>query len=113
LHENAFTNIGFAIAKACSLLAHYPKGKAKQHIIVVSDGDATAPHPSPEKYALSQAAVASRRSITISSVCIAQQSSNPDLMRKIAKIGKGRTYLVGAEELPSAILEEALSAHAT
>ena len=113
LHENAFTNIGFAIAKACSLLAHYPKGKAKQHIIVVSDGDATAPHPSPEKYALSQAAVASRRSITISSVCIAQQSSNPDLMRKIAKIGKGRTYLVGAEELPSALLEEALSAHAT
>jgi Mg-chelatase subunit ChlD len=112
LHENAFTNIGFAIAKACSLLARYPKGKAKQHIIVVSDGDATAPHPSPEKYALSQAAVASRRSITISSVCIAQQSSNPDLMRKIAKIGKGRTYFVGAEELPSAVLQEALSAHA-
>ena len=112
LHENAFTNIGFAIAKACSLLARYPKGKAKQHIIVVSDGDATAPHPSPEKYTLSQAAVASRRSITISSVCIAQQSSNPDLMRKIAKIGKGRTYFVGAEELPSAILQEALSAHA-
>jgi Mg-chelatase subunit ChlD/MoxR-like ATPase len=112
LHENAFTNIGFAIAKACSLLAHYPKGKAKQHIIVVSDGDATAPHPSPEKYTLSQAAVASRRSITISSVCIAQQSSNPDLMRKIAKIGKGRTYFVGAEELPSAILQEALSVHA-
>jgi Mg-chelatase subunit ChlD len=113
LHENAFTNIGFAIAKACSLLAHYPKGKAKQHIIVVSDGDATAPHPSPEKYALSQAAVASRRSITISSVCIAQQSSNPELMRKIAKIGKGRTYFVGAEELPSAILQEALSVHAS
>lgn len=112
LHENAFTNIGFAIAKACSLLARYPKGKAKQHIIVVSDGDATAPHPSPEKYTLSQAAVASRRSITISSVCIAQQSSNPDLMWKIAKIGKGRTYLVGAEELPSAMLQEALSAHA-
>jgi len=112
LHENAFTNIGFAIAKACSLLARYPKGKAKQHIIVVSDGDANAPHPSPGRYALSQAAVASRRSITISAVCIAQQSSNPDLMRKIAKIGKGRTYFVGAEELPSAILQEAVYVHA-
>ncbi len=112
LHENAFTNIGFAIAKACSLLARYPKGKAKQHIIVVSDGDATAPHPSPERYTLRQAAVASRRSISISSVCIAQESSNPDLMQKIAKIGKGGTYFVGAEELPSVILQEAISAHA-
>ena len=112
LHENAFTNIGFAIAKACSLLARYPKGKAKQHIIVVSDGDANAPQPSPGRYALSQAAVASRRSITISAACIAQQSSNLDLMHKIAKIGKGRTYFVGAEELPSAILQETLTVHA-
>jgi len=112
LHENAFTNIGFAIAKACSLLAHYPRGKAKQHIIVVSDGDANVPQPSPGKYALSQAAVASRRSITISAVCIAQQSSNLDLMHKIARIGKGRMYLVGAEDLPSAILQETLAVHA-
>jgi Mg-chelatase subunit ChlD len=112
LHENAFTNIGFGVKKAYSLLAHYPKGKARQHIILVSDGDATAPHPSPQKYALNQAAIASRRSITISTACIAQQSCDPDLMRKIAKIGKGRTYFVGAEELPSTILREALSVHA-
>lgn len=112
LHENAFTNIGSAINKAYSLLARYPKGKARQHIILVSDGDATAPHPSPQKYALNQAAVASRRSITISSVCISQQSYDPDLMRKIAKIGKGRIYFVGAEELPSVMLREAFSAHA-
>ena len=112
LHENAFTNIGFAIAKACSLLTRYPKGKAKQHIILVSDGDANAPEPSPGKYALRQAAVASRRSISISSVCLAQQSSNPDLMRRIARIGKGRTYFVGADELPSVILQEAISIHA-
>jgi len=112
LHENAFTNIGFGVKKAYSLLAHYPKGKARQHIILVSDGDATAPHPSPQKYALSQAAIASRRAITISTACIAQQSCSPDLMQKIAKIGKGRTYFVGAEELPSTILRETLSVHA-
>jgi Mg-chelatase subunit ChlD/MoxR-like ATPase len=112
LHENAFTNIGFSIKKACSLLAHYPKGKARQHIILVSDGDATAPHPSPQKYALSQAAIASRRAITISTVCIAQQSCSPDLMHRIAKIGRGRTYFVGADELPSTILRETFSVHA-
>lgn len=110
LHENAFTNVGFAISKACNLLAHHPKGKAKQHIIIISDGDATAPHPSPEKYALRQAAIASHRGISISSVCIVQQSANPDLMRRIARIGKGRIYYVGAEELPYTLVEEALTA---
>jgi Mg-chelatase subunit ChlD len=112
LHENAFTNIGFGISKACILLAHHPKGKAKQHIILISDGDATAPHPSPPKYALRQAAAAARQGISISSVCIAQQTSNPELMRRIAKIGKGRTYCVGAEELTPTLLEEAVAARA-
>lgn len=112
LHENAFTNIGFAFSKASTLLARHPKGKAKQHVILISDGDATAPHPSPEKYTLRQAAILSRRGISISAVCIAQESSNPDLMRKIAKIGKGRLYFVGAEELSSALVEEAFSVHA-
>ena len=112
LHENAFTNIGYGILKTCDLLAHHPKGKAKQHIILISDGDATAPHPSPERFALRQAATAARRGITISCVCIAQESSNPELMRRIAKIGKGRIYLVGAEELTTALLEETTTLHA-
>ena len=112
LHENAFTNIGYGILKTCDLLAHYPKGKAKQHIILISDGDATAPHPSPERFALRQASAATRRGITISCVCIAQESSNPELMRRIAKIGKGRIYLVGAEELTTTILEETTTLHA-
>jgi Mg-chelatase subunit ChlD len=111
LHENAFTNIGAGLKKAYSLLAHHPKGKARQHIILVSDGDATAPHPSPQRYALRQAAVAARRSITISTTCIAQLSCSPDLMQKIAKIGRGRTYFVGADQLPSAVLKETLLAH--
>ena len=111
LHENAFTNIGFGISKACTLLAHHPKGDAKQHIILISDGDATAPHPSPQRHALRQASSVRRRGITISSVCIAQQTADPELMRRIAKIGKGRLYYIGAEELASALLEEAEFLH--
>ena len=113
LHENAFTNIGYGILKTCDLLAHHPKGKAKQHIILISDGDATAPHPSPEKSALRQAAMAARRGITISCICITQESSNPELMRRIARVGKGRIYTVGIEELTTTMLEEAVIVHAS
>lgn len=112
LHENAFTNIGFGISRACTLLAHHPKGEAKQHIILISDGDATAPHPSPQRHALRQAAAARRRGITISSVCLAQQSSDPELMRRIARVGKGRIYYIGAEDLTSTLVEEATAVHA-
>jgi len=111
LHENAFTNIGYGLLKACELLEHHPKRKAKQHIILISDGDATAPHPSPQKFALRQAARVARRGITISCVCISQASSDPELMRRIAKTGKGRIYLVGAEELTTTLIEEAAAAH--
>lgn len=112
LHENAFTNIGFGISRACALLAHHPKGEAKQHIILISDGDATAPHPSPQKHALRQAAAARRRGITMSSVCLAQQSSDPELMRRIARVGKGRIYYIGTDELASTLVEEAAAVHA-
>lgn len=110
LHENAFTNIGYGLLKACELLEHHPKGRAKQHIILVSDGDATAPHPSPQKYALRQAARVARRGITISCICINQRSADPELMRRIAKTGKGRIHLIGPEGLPSTLLEEAAMA---
>jgi MoxR-like ATPase/Mg-chelatase subunit ChlD len=110
LHENAFTNIGYGLLKACELLEHHPKGRAKQHVILISDGDATAPHPSPQRYALRQAAGVARRGITISCICINQKSADPELMRRIAKTGKGRIYLIGAEELPAALLEEAAAA---
>lgn len=112
LHENAFTNIGFGLSKACELLEHHPKGRAKQHVILISDGDATAPHPSPQKYALRQAANVARRGITISCICINQRSADPELMRRIAKTGKGRIYLIGAEELSTTVLEEAAAARA-
>ena len=112
LHENAFTNIGYGISKARNLLARHPKGDAKQHIILISDGDATAPHPSPQKHALRHAAAARRNGITMSAVCIAQQSSDPELMEKIAKIGKGRIYYIGMEELADTLVAEAAAVHA-
>ena len=76
-------------------------------MILISDGDATAPHPSPQKYALRQAARVARRGITISCICINQRSADPELMRRVAKTGKGRIYLIGAEELPATLVEEA------
>ena len=110
LNENAFTNIGYGILKASHLFSHHRRGRASQHMIIISDGDATAPHPSPERYALRQATRAASKGITISCVCINEESTNPDLMRRIAKIGKGRTYFVGPEGLTTALLEERIVA---
>jgi Mg-chelatase subunit ChlD len=106
LHHNAFTNIGYGILKATQLFAHRRCGRANQHMIIISDGDATAPHPSPQRYALKHATRAARKGITISCVCLNEESTNPELMQKIAKIGKGRIYFVAPESITSALLEE-------
>jgi len=111
LHENAFTNIGYAILKATQVFSRHRRSRANQHIILISDGDATAPHPSPQKYALREAAKAVKNGITISSVCINQESTDPELMRRISRIGKGRTYLVGPEGMSAALLEEHMAAN--
>jgi len=113
LHVNAFTNIGYGIMKATELFGHHRRGRANQHIILISDGDANVPHPSPQKYALRQAAGAARKGITISTVCINEESADPELMRRIARIGKGRTYFVGAESLTSTLIEERMAAHSS
>lgn len=106
LHPNAFTNIGYGILTAVQLFARHRGGRASQHIVLVSDGDATAPHPSPQKYALRQAAVAAQKGITISCICINKESTDPELMRRISRIGRGRIYFVGPEGLTQALLEE-------
>ena len=107
LHENAFTNIGYGLSKARSLLTQHKRGEVKQHIVLVSDGDANAPKPFPERYCLEEASKTIRKGITISCVCINEKSSNPWLMREISRIGKGRIYVIGGtEELTSALLEE-------
>jgi len=110
LHPNAFTNIGYGILKAAQLFSRHRRGKAARHMIVISDGDATAPHPSPQKYALRQATSAARKGITISCVCIGGESSDPELMRRIARIGKGRIYFVGADAVTTAVLAERVAA---
>lgn len=107
LHENAFTNIGYGLLKARAIFMRQRRGDANQHIILISDGDATAPHPSPDKYAIREAIKTARKGITISCVCINEESANPELMQKISRIGKGRIYMIGeAEGITSALLEE-------
>ena len=59
-----------------------------------------------------QAANVARRGITISCICINQRSADPELMRRIARTGKGRIYLIGAEDLSNTVLEEAAAARA-
>ena len=107
LHENAFTNIGYGLLKARAVFMRQRRGDANQHIILISDGDATAPHPSPEKYAIREAIKTARKGITMSCVCINEESANPDLMRKISRIGKGRIYMIGEMGgLSGALMEE-------
>lgn len=106
LHENAFTNIGYGILKGTQMFARQQRGRATQHMILISDGDANAPHPSPQKYALRQAARAARKGITISCICISEESTDPELMRRIARIGRGRIYFIGSEGLADAVVEE-------
>ena len=106
LHENAFTNIGVGIKMACHLMESQGRRHATRHIILISDGDANVPKPSPERYALSQAARTIKKGITISCVCLNEKSANPEFMKRISNIGKGRTYSVGGEEMRDAVLAD-------
>ncbi len=105
LHEKAFTNIGYGLLTARKLFEVHRSGNRNRQIILISDGDATAPQPSPKRYAMRQAAKVTRMGITISTICINEKSADPDLMRKIARIGKGRNYIMGAKEIPDALVE--------
>ncbi len=110
LHENAFTNIGYGLLTARSLFARHSKSQGKQHIILVSDGDATAPHPAPGRFAIKEAAKAIRKGITISCICINEENADPDLMQKIARIGHGQITLIGdTREIKDAIVEQRMS----
>jgi Mg-chelatase subunit ChlD len=108
LHENAFTNIGAGILKAIKWFGYHKRSVANQHIILISDGDATAPHPSPQKYALRQASKAVRKGITISCICINESSADTELMKLISRIGKGRIYITNPEQLSDKVIQEFL-----
>ena len=111
LHENAFTNLGYGLRIAMQTFGRRSNA-GNRHIILISDGDVNAPHPSPEKYAIRQARLAARQGITISSICLGGNSCNPELMRKLSIIGRGNIYLVGADNIVDAVLADrnALSA---
>ncbi len=107
LHENAFTNLGYGLLKARMLFSRHSKSHSKQHIILVSDGDATAPHPSPARFAVQEAARTVRKGITISCICINEENADPDLMQKIARIGRGRvTMIENTMTIRDAVLKE-------
>lgn len=111
LHENAFTNIGYGLLTARSLFMRHSKSQGKQHIILVSDGDATAPHPAPGRFAIKEAAKTIRKGITISCICINEENSDPDLMHKIARIGHGQITVIGdTREIKDAIVEQRMAA---
>jgi Mg-chelatase subunit ChlD len=94
LHPNAFTNVGYGLLTARNLFARHSRSHAKQHILLVSDGDATAPHPSPARFALQEAARATRKGITISCICLNEKNADPDLLHRISRIGRGRTTVI-------------------
>jgi Mg-chelatase subunit ChlD len=107
LHENAFTNLGFGILRARGLFARHSRSHGKQHIILVSDGDATAPHPSPARFAIQEAAKTVRKGISISCICINEENADPDLMHRIARIGRGRmTVIENTEAMRDAVVAE-------
>jgi len=107
LHENAFTNVGYGVRKAKEMLMRYRKSYAARHIILISDGDATAPEPAPDKFAIREALKAASKGITISTVCINQKTANPDLMQRIARIGKGRMYTIDQpENMISSVIDD-------
>ncbi|MFC1823802.1 VWA domain-containing protein [Thermodesulfobacteriota bacterium] len=111
LKENAFTNLGYGLLRSRGLFARHSKSHSKQHIILVSDGDATAPHPSPARFAIKEAAKTIRKGITISCICINEENSDPDLMHKIARIGRGRLTLVGdTQSMKDVIVQERMAA---
>jgi tryptophan synthase alpha subunit len=54
--------------------------------------------------------MAAKKGITISCVCISEESTDPELMRRIARVGKGRIYFIGPEGMTTALLEERFTA---
>ncbi|MBI1987697.1 MAG: VWA domain-containing protein [Nitrospinae bacterium] len=107
IHKKAFTNIGQALKVAREVALMQKKSTTTPHIILISDGDATAPYTDPNGYAIKEAVITRSKGITLSTVCLVEGNSNVDLMRKLAKIGGGRIFLVeDIKALPDIMLQE-------
>jgi Mg-chelatase subunit ChlD len=107
IRRNAFTNISHALKTARDSCLQRRLPTTVPHIILISDGQATAPPSGPRESALREAATTHRHEITISCICLLQGSSDVELMRRISRIGRGRLYLVeDVRSLPQVMLEE-------
>ena len=93
----------FPAVEQAYLALHTAKARAK-HVLLLSDGRSY-----PDDYeGLVSRMVAAR--ITVSSIAVGP-SADPDLLRNIAKWGKGRSYQVSdAKELPQIFVKEAKNA---
>jgi Mg-chelatase subunit ChlI/Mg-chelatase subunit ChlD len=102
------TNIGEALRIARFMMMREGSTSATKHIILVSDGVPTAPQPNPEEFALKEAVEVIRKKITISAIFIRTKEAyeEPEFLRKITRIGHGRLFSVGEEELPQTLLTE-------
>ncbi len=100
------TNLGAALKTSRDMLMRDGRASATRHIILLTDGNPTLPAEDPKKYSLKEAVNTFSHKITISGICIAQGSTDPEHLKQITKIGNGRMYLVEEEEIPEAILRE-------
>lgn len=94
---NSFTNISSALDQSWRTLAAAPGSPGARQVILISDGEATAPKDGPEQQALTQALRLHRDGVVLSTVCLNEQNANPRLMAKLARVGGGRFYLLGPD----------------
>lgn len=107
IRRNAFTNLGHALKLSREACLRSRLAITVPHIILISDGQATAPFSDPKGFALREAAAAQRSRVTISCVCLLEGSSDVELMRRISQIGRGRLFLVeDIRSLPEIIRQE-------
>ncbi|MFZ3373224.1 MAG: VWA domain-containing protein [Desulfitobacteriaceae bacterium] len=97
ISSNSFTNIGAGLEMAGRTLAYSGGKSGGSQVIVISDGEATAPRDNPEQFVIKQASSLRRQGILVTTVCLNEKNANPLLMRKVAKVAGGRFYLLDGE----------------
>lgn len=96
---NSFTNLGAGLDLAGRTLSYGGGKSGGRQVIVISDGEVTAPRENPEQFVIKQALSLRRQGILITAVCLNEQNANPQVMRKVAKVGGGRFYLLDGDGL--------------
>lgn len=96
---NSFTNLGAGLDLAGRTLSYGGGKSGGRQVIVISDGEVTAPKENPEQFVIKQALSLRRQGILITTVCLNEKNANPQMMRKVAKVGGGRFYLLDGDGL--------------